>query len=310
MNRVAEPVPLAAAISAKLDAGEHLALLRNGKEKTIDFHNAIVQEAFNTGQYQIYVSDAVPCNVVCVFPNYHKHGERKQVVRTRDYRTVASLNKALNKAFKASVDTETQVKLAVCYGKHVYLCRGLVGTVYLLVASHVNRVNRGNVANTLYRNVPILFNLDGLAHVKGMYIFKPEVREHSDLDRLPITHTSPVLMFDKNPLFVCETKGDVNAMTEADERAMRIRTMSRRDALALVTATTKPSTLVGDTNAFERSIDAEMGLSMDEGVEIIFTTSGNPSAGSSASEGELAASSKDLIMIPDPAEPGPDPFLE
>ncbi len=194
--------------------------------------------------------------IICFFPN-HK-SEKRQVIKSSSFFLLSSFSKALNETFEQSLDaTEMSgsTKFAVCYGKHIFICHGISGTIYLFWATHVNRTNVGNVANTIYNNVPILFNLDGQGHVKAVFILKANVQDESDLDRLPITHDNPKLYFNKEiPLFVCEVK-----VRNPYEGYTDIHTISRKEALATVSVQTKPNQMIfkREKNAFAASMVME-----------------------------------------------------
>ena len=118
------------------------------------------------------------------------------------------------------------------------------------------------MANSLYQKVPVLVNMDGQARVKAVFILKAAVSDESDLDRLPVTQENPKLLFNKDiPLFVCEVKPP----TFDDGRGESIKTISRKEALAIVTAPTNTNPLLfsRERNPFVASIDMEEVINSD-----------------------------------------------
>lgn len=255
-------VPLNPFIAKKLADGSHLDLLIHKQHdivQTVDFSTSTVRQVYSSNLYSIYFTSSPDKlrPVTVLFPN-HKM-ENKQVLQSQNYTFLASFNKDLNDALEASLvstDALGSIQLAVCYGKHIYICKAISGTVYVLWASDITRTNGANVANTLYQKVPVLVNMDGQARVKAVFILKPVVSDESDLDRLPVTQTNPKLLFNKDkPLFVCEVK----PQTFPNDNDSKIKTVSRRDALAIVTAptNTSPAMYLRERNPFAASIDME-----------------------------------------------------
>jgi hypothetical protein len=190
------------------------------------------------------------------------------VVRSSSYTWLSSFNKDVNQALEASLhatDTTGNVKLAVCYGQQVFTCIGITGTVYIVWAEYINKTNPGRVANTIYNNVPVLLNLDGQGRFKAAFILKAVVREAAssgDLDRLPITHNNPRILFPKDtPLFVCETPLIARpADTAAAAANGGLTFMSRSEALAQMSLLSKPvaAKTASAANPFSASVDYEL----------------------------------------------------
>lgn len=210
-------VQLSAEIAELLADGRYLQLLRQSSTMTkrVDFAHEVVRESFNTCPYEFYWHSDIPSKankLVCLFPNHEdRTNDAKHVLYADRFWSLASLNKQINKRFRASLDhTEGgggSIKFAVCYGKHVYVCIGITGTIYLLWARHVNRTNHGNVPNTLFHDVPVIVNMTGSARVRCIYILRDEVLEDADLLRIPITTESPTFLQDGDvDLFVCEVR--------------------------------------------------------------------------------------------------------
>lgn len=247
-------------IAKKLEDGSHLDLLIHRQANIVhdvDFQHNTVRQVYSSNQYTIYFTNSINKKrpVTCLFPN-HKT-ENKQVLESKSFFSLASFNKALNEALEASrsaTDAVGAVRLAVCYGKHIFVCKHITDTVYIIWASHINRMNVGNVANTPFQNVPVLINMDGQARVKAMFILKASVSDESDLDRLPVTEDNPKIMFHtKTPLFVCEVKPPTMARRDL------VQTVTRKEALAAATAPTRttPAMYKRERNPFAASIDME-----------------------------------------------------
>lgn len=249
-------VQLSSEITQLLDEGRYLQLLRqpgaaggSSSVKRVDFAHEVVRESFNTCPYEFYWHSEIPAKanrLVCLFPNHEdRTSERKHVLHVDHFWSLSSLNKQINKRFRASLDhTEGgggSIKFAVCYGKHVYVCTGITGTIYLLWARHVNRTNHGNVPNTLFHDVPVIVNMTGSARVRCIYILREEVLEDADLLRIPITTESPTFLQDGDvDLFVCEVRDGPAAappgVTLMHQEGHTL--MTRRAALARVLAPT------------------------------------------------------------------------
>lgn len=221
----------------------------------IDFQHAIVADGFNTGHYCIMLSDEIgPGEVVCLLPN--NGSESKQVLRSSKYSHLSSLNRDLNRQFRDSIDfTDTvgNTKLAVCYGNHVFICKGITGTVYVVWAKHVNYTNTANVASEIHSNIPLIINKDGKMVTKGIYILKPNVHDAADLARLPITKKSPELLFPLDAsIFVSEVR-------QVQQPHKKIATLSKQNALARVLSPVKSTTskVSRERNPFSASVDFE-----------------------------------------------------
>ncbi len=282
--RLADSNELSPEIASKIEAGSQLDLLyhqRGGIVQVVDFFSETVREVHISGAYQIMISSKILAtkkqDVICLFPNHRV--EKKQVVKASDYTYLSSLNKDINAAFSASLektDVSDRIKFAVCYGKHVFICKDISGTIYLAWASHINRTNIGNVANTIYTNVPIILNLDGQARIKALFILKPVIRDEAELERVPITHSNPQLLYNKDQsIFVCEVR------TERPTASL-VKTVSRKEALAFVSATSKSDTIriKREKNPFAASVDMEEDVGyMTDGRDVTFSYGSGPDVG-------------------------------
>jgi len=285
------PIHLSPDIKKHIERGEHLKLLIGSAGKIVqqvDFKNEVISETYtSSGMYQLFLSTEIPKKqeLYCLFPNHRV--EKKQLLRVSDYFNLSSLNKDINAAFSASLDETTLyggIKIAVCYGRHVFVCREISGTVYIVWASHVNKTNAGNVASTLYYNVPVILNFDGQTRLKGLFILKDAISDSSELERIPITKNSLKLLFPTNKsLFVCEVKAE--PPPPAPETL--VKTVTRKEALASVLTYTKDTNIVlrQERNPFEKSINMEEDLEYT-GIGIVFertprSSSSNSNNGSS-----------------------------
>lgn len=257
-------VALAPEIKQHIERGDYLKLLISPQGKTlqyVDFKSDVVTETYNSaGMYQIFLNGEMPRKdheLYCLFPN-HKV-EKKQILRVGSYYSLSSLNKDINAALDASLnetDLYGGVKLAICYGKHVFVCRDISGTVYIIWASHVNRTNAGNVASTIHYNVPIVLNFDGQTRLKGIFILKHYIYDPSELERIPITKDNLMLLFPtQESLFVCEVK----TPPYPAQRETLLKTVTRKEALSCVLASTKDNNTIlkRERNPFAASINAE-----------------------------------------------------
>lgn len=284
-------VALCDEITEHLNDGRYLQLIRqNGLVKQVDFAHEVVRESFNTCPYEFYWHSEIPSGankLVCLFPNHKdRTNERKHVLHVNKFWSLSSLNKQINARFEASLDHTDggggSIKFAVCYGKHVYICSGIKGTIYLFWARYVNRTNHGNVPNTLFQDVPVIVNTTGSARVRCIYILRDEVLEDTDLLRIPITVDSPKFFQDRDvDLFVCEVRDtpfrDEPASTKADAVELRQKgftLMTRRAALARILSPTpqlqkrQQGVLVDEVSAdWEQNAQVELQLIQTQHLE-------------------------------------------
>lgn len=197
--------------------------------KTIDFFSPSASEDQFQNRHIIHLTESKENNVICLFPNHSD--PKKHVLDSSSYYFLSSLNKELNARLREPVDS-SKIVMAVAYGQHVYVCKLITGTVYLVWAKFINRINAGNVANTPYRNVPLIINCDGHYVVKGIYILRPKVTHENDLLRLPITKGNP-LIFQDGVIFVCETESIETRISN------KITTITQQEALQICTYQTK-----------------------------------------------------------------------
>lgn len=201
--------------------------------RSVDFsEGSPAQDPFGYG-YTIDVSSSFPSKrdaLTCIFPN-HKV-EKKRVLKSDKYWYGTSYNVDVNGCISESLEhTELggTIKLAVAYGDHIYVCKNITGTVYILWAT-VNRKNPGNVPCTHFIDQPLLFNLDGQGKLKAVYLIRAEMEHERDVTLLPLAYMNPVLLWPEKPVFVCETrpaKMEVRPLTTISRRAARQRVMAQ-----------------------------------------------------------------------------------
>ena len=203
--------------------------------RSVDFsERSPLEDTFGFG-YTIHVSSTFPKKrdaLTCIFPN-HKT-EKRRVLRSDKYWYGTSYNVDINGCISESLDrTELggYIKFAIAYGDQIYVCKNITGTVYVLWAT-VNRKNPGNVPCSVFKDQPILFNLDGQGTLKSLFLLRSKIDHSSNLTLLPLAYMNPVLLWPEKPVFVCETR----------PQKMEIRpltTISYRAAKQRVTAQTK-----------------------------------------------------------------------
>lgn len=182
--------------------------------KTVDFGANATRSEPNV-KYTINVSSTFPRErdgLLCFFPTHHD--EKQQILKSDSYggilfgKSVADMNKEINRRLRETSQNHPndfdRVRLGVGYGDHIFRCRDLEGTIYVLWAT-INRKNVGNVKNTIL-DCPILFNMDGWGIPKGIFLLKQTVQHENDLYLLPLKRGNPEFMWPKEPIFVCEKR--------------------------------------------------------------------------------------------------------
>lgn len=194
------------------------------------------EDAFMTRYVlQLGASIGSKTELVCIFPNHPK--EKSRILRASSCWSLDSLNKTINERFRESLEDTAharRIKFAIAYGDVVYACADITGTIYVFWASYINVINNGNIANTQYREWPIVCNYNGQYKPKAIFIPKKEIMDTlSELHVLPMADRNPVLMFPKIPVLVCETKPPPEAPK------MHIETLTRYEAMTISTMVTK-----------------------------------------------------------------------
>jgi len=273
--------------------------------RIVDYvHGAPVEDRYG-GRYQIYLSSEMPKQrdeVVCLFPNHKTSG--RPIVHASSYMYLTSFNKAINAALENSSEETAvgmRIKFAVAYGDQVYTCKDMTGPVYIIWATHVNRINVGNVANTIGIMVPLIVNTDGLYRIKSIFMLKQTALHVSDLELLPRAKGNPKILFPKKPIFVCESR-------PVDPPGLVVKTVSERDALSVITAETKNTRrwLKSEANVFEAP-GTEEPIQYSGGAQSSLRIEGlsDDDDDDDVDEIELAMPVASFMM-----DTGPDPFAE
>lgn len=174
-------------------------------------------------------------DVVCLFPNHTN--KNKRILESKRYTSRDEFNKELNARFADSPEQTEQFKdhrLLILYGAHCFICSKLTGTVYILWAERVAKINASNTSTIPYVNVPIVFNLNRLNKIKCMYLLRPQIdNKPNDLALFPLTQGNPILMYNTgyNP-FVCEERPDQLAKK-------KIHVISQEEAQVMVMQSTQ-----------------------------------------------------------------------
>ena len=201
------------------------------------FYEAPSRDMFGSC-YTLMLSADIPKkyenDVVCIFPNCRN--PKKRFLEAKNYRSLSSMNIDINAIIGDSLENTAAggaVKFAVAFGEHVFIAKSIVGTVYIVWATYVQRTNPGNVANTVATNWPFIMNFDGHMRPKGFFMLKTKISDpDNDLRLMPIAFKNPQLIYPKAPIFVCEVR-------EEAQESRAITTTTKRAALAMATATTK-----------------------------------------------------------------------
>lgn len=222
-----------------IDDGNMFHLFRDkklqGYGRPVDFYDCAQQAPDHRApRYSVMLSGGFPekkrrHDLFFVFPNHPN--VKKQVMNTHQYWKTSSMNAELNARIQTSADASINAedfRLAVAFGENVYWCKHIQGNVYVFYARFINRINEGNVANTIYTNVPVLLVTNGRRRPIGWYIFRPEpITSRLDCVPLTLTHGNPIMLYPKGPLFVCD-----GAPEQYIPR--RIRSVSEDDAMAMM----------------------------------------------------------------------------
>jgi len=276
-------VPLSAEIAEHIENGSHVRMInapRSQIVKRVDFANARVASTYDTSRHELGLNTGV-CptqHVVFLFPNYSDQADlAKQVLSSSDYRTLESFNREAQKRFSSSLhhtQAGNYVRLAVCYGDHVYICDGIDGTIYLVWAEIVNTTTHGNVQCAVRHWIPYIINMTGDMRVRGIFELKPKVTSKADLARMPVTRSSPKFFRDwTKSIFINESR----KLADEDPKLSAISTISVRAARDHLTRRLNPSTRAAAYHRHESSIDAE--AAAVEGMELEYTDDGYHSEG-------------------------------
>lgn len=177
-------------------------------------------------KYIISLTTEMQQELVALFPK--NRDMRKQVVSSQDFKSLNKWNRQLNAQLNNSLDGYS-TRIAIAYENHVYRLLHLSGTVYVLWADCINRINASNQANVSKRNCPVVVNMDGEARVKAIYVLNP-----NDTQTMQISEGNPRLLLPAEPIWVCETRPPPTTIRN-------IRTIAKREALAMVAEQSVPA---------------------------------------------------------------------
>lgn len=258
-----------------VDSGHIMSLFlsnqANSALRVIDFAHDPPKNDFQHNTYRVMLHDDIPkaevvgpsyssagaaeggsggsgfhSNLVCVFPGHSN--KSKRLLQSKAYgRDRDAFNIELNERFLATPEWDEVYKdkrFLILYGSHTYWCKGITGSIYVVWAEYVTRINAGNTASIPFKNIPIVLNCNRKYGVKAMYILRPAIENKPlDLSLMPKAPGNPRLLFDtRHSPFVCEMRPD-------QVPPKRVQTVSKQEAYAMVTQSTRdPSEWV----AFER----------------------------------------------------------
>lgn len=210
--------------------------------------------------------------IICIFPN-HKE-EKKKIIKASSYFLLTSLNKDINLAFSNSHEKtgeHDRRKLAIAYGNCIFDCKEIQGSIYIIYAEYMTRVNQGNVPNTAYENFPLIVNVDGQNRLKSIFVLKKDVKYEFDLHFLPHAPGNPVIRWPRDPIFVCESKPE-------EQKKEEIPTLSRVVALQTITMPTKGvhTWLPYEKNVFLKEVKDNNDDDEDEGDNVELTLTDTP----------------------------------
>jgi hypothetical protein len=232
-----------------VDDGDLLRLFLGPQQKSIhrslDFGKAAPKHDMQNNSYRILLRNSKTVDVVCLFPN--NNNKSRRILESKHYSSRDEFNKELNARFSESTEQTEQFKdyrLLILYGSHCFICGRVTGTIYVVWAERVVKINASNTTSIPYVDVPMIFNLDGLNKIKAVYLLRPNIdNKPNDLALFPLTQGNPVLLYNKsyNP-FVCEKRPD-------KFEKKRIQVISQEEAYVMVMQTTQDA---GDWIPFER----------------------------------------------------------
>lgn len=252
-------VPLSQGIILNIERGQQDVLtrpVRSFMTQSVDFSQPMVRGSFDTAVHYIKFSEDI-CKthpVIVLFPNHDD--PNLQIVDSRTFSSRDSFNRTLNRRFKDSLEqvNGNTVRMAVCYGEHVFICDGMTGTPYVLWAE-VKSIKGSTVLKT--QNQPFVFNLNGMGPVKCIYRLVARVENENDLKCMPITKKSPRLIFTcENVPFVNETRPERNS-------PIQLKTISLKDATAMMTDLSVRSTQEQRYHLQEYTTDGEQSVDLD-----------------------------------------------
>lgn len=238
-----------------VDDGDLLRLFLGPQQKSIhriiDFGKAAPKYDMQHNTYRILLRnnkslpvEGIVRDVVCLFPN---NDVKARILESQHYSSRDDFNIELNQRFKNSIEHTEQFKdhrFLVLYGSHCFICGNITGTIYILWAERVVKINASNTTSIPYHDVPMIFNLDGQNKLKAIYLLRPHIdNKPNDLALFPLVSDNPVLIYNKmyNP-FVCEKRPE-----KLEKKKVHI--VSQEEAYVMVMQTTQD---VGEWITFEQ----------------------------------------------------------
>lgn len=278
--------------------------------RSIDFIKESPKHDMANNMFKIYLHDGfAKKEVVCLFPNH----KTKKFLESKHFSNRDDFNIELNQRFSESHQETEQFgnrRFLILYGSHCFTCNGIEGTIYILWAKRIAKVNASNTPSIPYTDVPMIFNLNGLGKIKAIYLLRPQIENKpNELTLFPISQGNPVLLYNKNyNPFVCEERPD-----KLTRKTITI--ISEEDANVMVAQTTQD---VGDWLPFERLPFSQV---VDQGlVEVEHTNTYVPwnqsprelflSSSSLESGLLIRASSERAVGQLISTKTEPDPFLD
>jgi len=213
------------------------------KVQSVDFFLGEHVSSADNGRYIIQVAKSFPPRshrgeLVCLFPQHPVPAAR--VLDAGTYYDICTFNAELNERFRVCVESGSggggqtgNVRFAVAYGDNVFWCKDIAGNIYVRWAQYINRVNAGNVANTVFTHAPLVIATNGARRITAMYVLRSErIRSPHELQLLPMKNNNPVLLLPRLPIWVCDSAPDAVPQP-------RVQSISEREAQALLTAPSK-----------------------------------------------------------------------
>lgn len=248
-----------------VDDGDLLRLFLGPQQRSIhrvvDFSKEPPKHDMQNNVYKILLRNSfveTGSQVVCLFPNHNN--KSKRILESKRYKSRDEFNKELNARFSESPEQTEQFKdhrLLVLYGTHCFICSKITGTIYIVWAEKVSKINASNTFTIPHTDVPLIFNLNGLNKIKSMYLLRSQIdNKPTDLSLFPLTKENPMLMYDihYNP-FVCEerperfSKKNIHVVSSQEARAMVMQTT--QDAVDWLPFERLPFAQVEDTGLVE-----------------------------------------------------------
>ena len=248
-------------IKKSLINGDLLKLLNPAHVEEVQFGEPPPKKDAFGLTYQIYLQSSFPKErgeLVCLFPNHRKKQNLSIDCSTYKFPyTLASFNKDINAAFSESLENTVmshKIKFAIAFGEHVYACKDITGTIYIVWASCINTINPSKVCKKIAIDHPLVLNFDGNGKPKGMYLLKQRIQSAggNELKLLPLTQRNPILIMPWDEIFVCES-----SPKRPPRRTIKTISESRATELTSVDRYDSEEWMRYETNMFECTLDLE-----------------------------------------------------